>query len=108
MTDICLEFKNLTLGYQSHAAVRHLSGTADRGVLTAIVGANGSGKSTLMKGIAGILKPLNYKRRSKIRPPSPISFAATNASQKQIYWVILRKTNIYSRGLWSFLRQHAA
>ncbi|NRP75773.1 High-affinity zinc uptake system ATP-binding protein ZnuC [Ensifer psoraleae] len=59
MTDICLEFKNLTLGYQGHAAVHHLSGTAERGVLTAIVGANGSGKSTLMKGIAGILKPIS-------------------------------------------------
>ncbi|WP_085034986.1 zinc ABC transporter ATP-binding protein AztA [Ensifer aridi] len=59
MTDICLEFKNLTLGYQGHAAVHHLRGTAERGVLTAIVGANGSGKSTLMKGIAGILKPIS-------------------------------------------------
>ncbi|MQW86474.1 ATP-binding cassette domain-containing protein [Sinorhizobium saheli] len=59
MSDICLEFKNLTLGYQGRAAVHHLSGTAERGVLTAIVGANGSGKSTLMKGIAGILMPIS-------------------------------------------------
>lgn len=59
MTDICLEFKNLTLGYQGHAAVHHLSGRVECGSLTAIVGANGSGKSTLMKGIAGILKPIS-------------------------------------------------
>lgn len=58
MTDICLTFENLTLGYQGHAAVHHLSGTVERGSLTAVVGANGSGKSTLMKGIAGILKPI--------------------------------------------------
>lgn len=58
MSDICLEFKNLTLGYGGHAAIHHLSGAVERGSLTAIVGANGSGKSTLMKGIAGILKPL--------------------------------------------------
>lgn len=59
MSDICLEFKNLTLGYQGHAAVHHLSGAVERGSQTAIVGANGSGKSTLMKGIAGILKPIS-------------------------------------------------
>ncbi|SCX22264.1 putative D,D-dipeptide transport ATP-binding protein DdpD [Agrobacterium sp. DSM 25558] len=50
MNDICLEFKNFTLGYQGHAAVHHLSGDVQRGSLTAIAGANGSGKSTLLKG----------------------------------------------------------
>jgi zinc/manganese transport system ATP-binding protein len=59
MSDICLEFKNFTLGYQGHAAVHHLSGNVRRGSLTAIAGANGSGKSTLLKGIAGILKPIS-------------------------------------------------
>ena len=54
-----LTFDNLTLGYQTHAAVHHLSGTIECGSMTAIVGANGSGKSTLLKGIAGILKPLS-------------------------------------------------
>ncbi|MBB3399340.1 MULTISPECIES: zinc ABC transporter ATP-binding protein AztA [unclassified Rhizobium] len=54
-----LDFKNLTLGYGSHAAVHHLNGSVARGSLTAVVGANGSGKSTLMKGIAGILKPIS-------------------------------------------------
>lgn len=59
MNATCLQFKNLTLGYGAHAAVHHLNGTVVRGSLTAVVGANGSGKSTLMKGIAGILKPIN-------------------------------------------------
>jgi zinc/manganese transport system ATP-binding protein len=59
MNTTCLEFKNLTLGYQGHAAVHHLSGTVQRGSLTAVVGANGSGKSTLLKAIAGILKPIS-------------------------------------------------
>ncbi|PWV95648.1 zinc/manganese transport system ATP-binding protein [Hoeflea marina] len=58
MNDTCLEFRNLTLGYDGHAAVHHLNGAVERGSLTAVLGANGSGKSTLMKGIAGILKPL--------------------------------------------------
>jgi zinc/manganese transport system ATP-binding protein len=59
MTEPCLTFQDLTLGYNSHPAVHHLSGTVHRGSLTAVVGANGSGKSTLMKGIVGILKPMS-------------------------------------------------
>lgn len=58
MTDACLTFRDLTLGYGSHPAVHHLNGVVERGSLTAIVGANGSGKSTLMKGVVGVLKPM--------------------------------------------------
>lgn len=58
MTDACLTFKDLTLGYSSHPAVHHLNGSIKAGSLTAVVGANGSGKSTLMKGIVGVLKPM--------------------------------------------------
>jgi zinc/manganese transport system ATP-binding protein len=58
MTEASLTFRDLTLGYNSHPAVHHLSGMVKAGSLTAIVGANGSGKSTLMKGIVGVLKPM--------------------------------------------------
>jgi zinc/manganese transport system ATP-binding protein len=58
MTDACLTFRDLTLGYNSHPAVHHLNGSVRAGSLTAVVGANGSGKSTLMKGIVGVLKPM--------------------------------------------------
>jgi zinc/manganese transport system ATP-binding protein len=58
MTDASLTFRDLTLGYNSHPAVHHLSGAVKTGSLTAVVGANGSGKSTLMKGIVGVLKPM--------------------------------------------------
>ncbi|EJN04543.1 zinc ABC transporter ATP-binding protein AztA [Phyllobacterium sp. YR531] len=59
MTEASLTFRDLTLGYHSHPAVHHLSGTVARGSLTAVVGSNGSGKSTLMKGIVGVLKPMS-------------------------------------------------
>lgn len=59
MNQPCLTFQDLTLGYNSHPAVHHLSGTIRKGSLTAVVGANGSGKSTLMKGIVGVLKPMS-------------------------------------------------
>ncbi len=48
---------DLTLGYDGHPAVHHLSGTFESGSMTAVVGPNGSGKSTLLKGIVGILRP---------------------------------------------------
>lgn len=53
-----LRFDNLTLGYERHPAVHHLSGTVAAGTALAVVGPNGAGKSTLLKGIAGLLRPL--------------------------------------------------
>jgi zinc/manganese transport system ATP-binding protein len=59
MSNPCLVFRDLTLGYGRHPAVHHLDGAVECGSLTAVVGANGSGKSTLMKGIVGVLKPMD-------------------------------------------------
>jgi zinc/manganese transport system ATP-binding protein len=52
-----LRFHNLTLGYERHPAVHHLSGTVASGALLAVIGPNGAGKSTLFKGVVGALKP---------------------------------------------------
>jgi len=52
-------FRDLTLGYDRHPAVHHITGEIARGALLAIVGPNGAGKSTLLKGIVGELKPLS-------------------------------------------------
>jgi zinc/manganese transport system ATP-binding protein len=49
---------DLTLGYDGHPAVHHLSGVFETGSMTAVIGPNGSGKSTLLKGLTGILHPL--------------------------------------------------
>jgi len=54
-----LQFRDLTLGYDRHPAVHHLSGDVPSGALLAVVGPNGAGKSTLFKGIVGALKPLS-------------------------------------------------
>jgi zinc/manganese transport system ATP-binding protein len=53
-----LEFSNLTLGYDRHPAVHHLSGSIREGALLAVIGPNGGGKSTLLKAIAGRIAPL--------------------------------------------------
>src|SRR6201981_367143 len=53
-----LQFSDLTLGYDRHPAVHHLSGEVAQGALLAVIGPNGAGKSTLFRGLAGILRPL--------------------------------------------------
>ena len=50
---------DVTLGYDRHPAVHHLTGRFATGSLTAVVGPNGSGKSTLLKGLIGLLAPLD-------------------------------------------------
>ena len=53
-----IRLEDLTLGYDRHPAVHHLSGLIAPGSLLAIVGPNGAGKSTLLRGLIGELKPL--------------------------------------------------
>lgn len=55
---VVIRLDNLTLGYDRHPAVHHLSAEIPAGALVAVVGPNGAGKSTLLKGIAGELRPL--------------------------------------------------
>jgi zinc/manganese transport system ATP-binding protein len=58
-----IEIDDLTLGYDRHPAVHHLTGRIAEGTLTAVIGPNGAGKSTLLKGIAGMLSPLGGRLR---------------------------------------------
>jgi len=50
--------ENLTLGYDRHPAVHHISGSLDAGEMLAIIGPNGGGKSTLIRGLAGEMRPV--------------------------------------------------
>jgi zinc/manganese transport system ATP-binding protein len=49
--------ENLTIAYERHPALHHVSGRFAPGSLTAVIGPNGAGKSTLIKAIAGMLRP---------------------------------------------------
>ncbi|BCJ89761.1 ABC transporter ATP-binding protein [Terrihabitans soli] len=54
-----IRFDDVTLGYDRHPAVHHLTGEIEEGSLTALVGPNGGGKSTLLKAVMGTLTPLS-------------------------------------------------
>lgn len=54
-----IELRNLTLGYERHPAVHHVSLRIEPGSLVAVVGPNGAGKSTLIKALVGELRPLS-------------------------------------------------
>ena len=52
-----IRLDNLTLGYDRHPAVHHLSGEIPAGALVAVVGPNGAGKSTLLQLLTGLFSP---------------------------------------------------
>lgn len=92
----CVTFENLTLGYNSHPAVHHLSGTVARGSLTAVVGANGSGKSTLMKGVVGMLKPMSGA--CKVAPGTSVAYLPQQSDLDRTFPA--RVFDLVSLGLW--------
>ena len=53
----CVELQDLTISYDRHPAVHHVSGGFAPHSLTVIAGPNGAGKSTLLKAIAGVVTP---------------------------------------------------
>lgn len=63
-----LQLDNLTLGYDRHPAVHHLSCRVAPGALVAVVGPNGAGKSTLFKALTGELAPLQGSFRLDVTP----------------------------------------
>lgn len=53
MNTYAIRLSDVTLSYDRHPAVHHLSGVFSPGSLTAIVGPNGAGKTTLLKALIG-------------------------------------------------------
>ncbi|HIJ38300.1 MAG TPA: ABC transporter ATP-binding protein [Rhodospirillaceae bacterium] len=56
-----IALQDLTLAYDRHPAVHHLSGAFAKGSLTAVIGPNGAGKSSLLQALAGLKKPAEGK-----------------------------------------------
>ncbi len=52
-----LEVRDLSVNYGAVTALRSVSFTAEKGHITAVLGANGAGKTTLLRTISGLTKP---------------------------------------------------
>ncbi|MEM9387659.1 MAG: ABC transporter ATP-binding protein [Pseudomonadota bacterium] len=72
--------REVTLGYDDRRpAVSGLSGCFASGSLTAIVGPNGGGKSTLLKGLVGLLAPLQGRLERGDLDPTDIAYLPQQA-----------------------------
>ena len=54
-----LEIQELSVSYGAVNALRSVSFTAEKGHITAVLGANGAGKTTLLRTVSGLTKPKN-------------------------------------------------
>jgi zinc/manganese transport system ATP-binding protein len=89
---------DLTLGYDGHPAVHHLSGVFEAGSMTALIGPNGSGKSTLLKGIIGALNPLGGRIDRGNLKPSRIAYLPQQAEIDRSFPITV--LDIVALGLW--------
>jgi zinc/manganese transport system ATP-binding protein len=74
-----IALEDVTIAYDRHPAVHHLSGVFAAGSLTALIGPNGAGKTTLLKGIAGLLRPDEGSIRRPLAPPARLAYLAQRA-----------------------------
>lgn len=89
---------DVTLGYDGHPAVHHLRGEMAAGSMTAVVGPNGSGKSTLIKGIVGLLRPIDGHIDIDGLDRSQISYLPQQANIDRSFPISV--VEMVSLGLW--------
>ncbi len=89
---------DLTLGYDRHPAVHHVSGRIEAGTLLAIVGPNGAGKSTLLKGLVGELKPLGGRVSGGVSGKAKVAYVPQKDGIDLSYPVTV--FDLVAMGLW--------
>ena len=87
----------LVAGYDRQPVTRPLSGTIERGSMTAIVGANGCGKSTLLKTLAGFIPPVGGSFRWQGKRPVIGWLAQRHALEAQFPLTV---QDVVSMGCW--------
>ena len=93
-----VSFEGLTLGYDSHPAVRRVQTEIHEGSLTAIVGPNGAGKSTLLKGVTGTLAPLEGRVEVGGTPGRDIAYLPQQMEIDRAFPISV--VDLVAMGLW--------
>jgi zinc/manganese transport system ATP-binding protein len=74
MTRSTIRLRDVTIAYDRHPAVHHLSGVFTAGSMTAIAGPNGAGKSTLLKALMGELRLTSGSIDCEVLAPAEIAY----------------------------------
>ena len=90
--------EDVTLGYERHPAVHHVTAEIRAGSLLAIVGPNGGGKSTLLKGLAGAISPMGGHIRLSGMSRRDIAWLPQQAEMDRSF--PLPVADLVSMGLW--------
>jgi zinc/manganese transport system ATP-binding protein len=90
--------ENLTIAYERHPALHHVSGRFAPGSLTAVIGPNGAGKSTLIKAIAGALRPSGGRVRLEGTSRDRIAYLPQQAEIERSFPITVLDTILM--GLW--------
>jgi len=96
---VAITLEDLSLGYGSELAVSKIDASIDYGTLTAIIGPNGAGKSTLVKGIAGILKPVEGKIAIGGKRRECLAYLPQQSEIDRSFPISV--SNLVAMGLWS-------
>lgn len=93
-----IRLQDVTLGYDRHPAVHHLTGEIAPGALLAVVGPNGAGKSTLLKGLAGTLAPIGGRIDRGALKSGQIAYLPQAAALDRSFPIDV--ADLVSAGLW--------
>ncbi|HEY8497448.1 MAG TPA: ABC transporter ATP-binding protein [Limnochordales bacterium] len=100
-TRICVEVKDLTVGYDDRVVLRGINWTVPCGTSAAIIGPNGGGKSTLLRTLVGRLRPAHGTVRIFGRPPEEARHLLAYLPQnEEIDWQFpIRAIDVVIQGL---------
>ena len=91
-----IEMNNLTVAYERHPAVHHLTVSIAQGEWLAIVGPNGAGKSTLLNTIAGVIR--NYEGSLEGADPDLIAYLPQQTQIDKSFPITV--SELVAMGLW--------
>lgn len=92
MSDLILELKDISFGYNNDLILENVNLSISKGQYIGIVGVNGSGKSTLLKLILGILKPskgcINKDKETRIGYVNQTTMTEEGAFPATVYEIV--------------------
>ncbi len=100
---LLIRLVDVTLCYQRHPAVHHLSSSFYQGELTALVGPNGAGKSTLLRGMMGLMPP-TAGQVERYLPMHKIGYLAQYAQREESFPLSVQE--MVAMGHWQRIGWH--